>query len=155
MKPTRRAFLKLTAGVAALPVLPPVSASQIGTPDTLENFALGLLNKEREVTYANYARVVIYRGSGAWDVMEGTASNKLPIEFPICGGGSERITHIALYTGGGQRLATHQLDTALELSPQIQPVFLPGQLALTEADFEEDPNYIEDNMEDDMEDDEI
>lgn len=33
--------------------------------------------------------------------------------------------------------------------PAKQPLFAPGQLVLTESDFEEDPNYIDDNMEDD------
>lgn len=88
-----------------------------------------------EATYTSYARVSVARSAGGWTVSAGTAQNAALVQFPVCSGGSNTITHIAIGTvtsGAGQILYYGALSASLGVSTGIQPQFNAGTLVTEE-----------------------
>jgi hypothetical protein len=91
-----------------------------------------------EATYTSYARVTVARTSGGWTI-SGTAptqaANAALIQFPLCTGGSNTITHVSVGTtvsGATQILYSGALNASLAVSTGIQPQFAIGALVMTE-----------------------
>jgi hypothetical protein len=88
-----------------------------------------------EATYTGYARQTVARSGSGWTVSGNTAQNASAITFPLCTGGSNTITHVAIGTassGAGQVLYKGALTSSLAVSNNVQPVFGSGALTITE-----------------------
>lgn len=89
-----------------------------------------------EANYTDYARVAIVRTAGGWTVTTNQAKNAALVQFPLCGGGSNVITHVSVGTlssGAGQIIYSGDLNDDRTISAGIQPQFSAGDLV-----FEED-----------------
>lgn len=88
-----------------------------------------------EATFTSYARVSVARSAGGWTVATGAAINAALIQFPVCSGGSNTITHVVIGTltsGAGQILYYGALSTPLGVSTGIQAQFNAGSLVIQE-----------------------
>lgn len=87
-----------------------------------------------EATYTGYARVAVVRSAGGWTVVGNTASNTAVIDFPICTGGTNSITHFGIGTalsGAGFLAFSGALTSPLSVSNNITPSFDVGDLTVT------------------------
>lgn len=87
-----------------------------------------------EATYTSYARVSVARTGVGWTVSNPTATNAALVQFPLCTGGSDTVTHVAIGTatsGAGQILVSGALSAARSISSGIQPQFSAGALVFT------------------------
>jgi len=87
-----------------------------------------------EATYTSYARVTVSRSGTGWTVSNPTATNAALIQFPVCSGGTNTITHVSIGTsssGAGQVLVKGALNSSLSVSTGIQPQFSAGALVFT------------------------
>ncbi len=86
-----------------------------------------------EATYTGYARVAVVRSAGGWTVSGNTASNTAVVDFPICTGGSNTITHFGigtLATTAGFLAFSGALTSSLSVSNNITPSFDIGDLTV-------------------------
>jgi hypothetical protein len=85
-----------------------------------------------EVSYKNYDRVAVPRGSGfAFDGK--TITNALDIAFPECDGESVLASHISIgqsKTGRGAVLFKAKLDMTMQISPMVTPMISVGGLII-------------------------
>jgi hypothetical protein len=89
-----------------------------------------------EADYTGYARVPVNRDAGGWTVAANQAENAALVQFPLCGGGSNIVTHVSVGTAGsgaGKILYSGALNAPRTISDGIQPQFSAGDLV-----FEED-----------------
>jgi hypothetical protein len=89
-----------------------------------------------EATYTGYGRVAVARTSSGWSISAQTISNVGAITFPLCTGGSNTITHVAVGTltsGAGVLLYSGALSASLAVSNGITPSFAAGQLTTVES----------------------
>ena len=57
-----------------------------------------------EATFTGYSRVLVARSTLGWTVAAGACNPVSNIDFPICTGGSNTITHFSIGTGVGDYL---------------------------------------------------
>ena len=89
-----------------------------------------------EATYGSYARQVVAHSSGGFTIASHSGTNANAINFPVCTGGSETLTHIAIGTsasGAGTVLLSIALAASLAVSAPIQPIFPASSLTFTLA----------------------
>jgi hypothetical protein len=85
-----------------------------------------------EADYTSYARVSTT--SSDWDASaSGTVDNANAITFPAATGGSNTVTHFALFdaASAGNLLAYGALDSSLAVSSGITPQFAAGEFDVT------------------------
>lgn len=83
-----------------------------------------------EATYTGYARVAVTKSSG-WSDGGSTFSNSGLIQFPLCTGGSNTLTHFAWVdtsSGAVTLMVSGALSSSLAVSNGIQPQFNSGEL---------------------------
>lgn len=88
-----------------------------------------------EISYTGYARVALSRDAAGWTVVGSTVSNTLQIQFGTCTAGSVTATHVSIGTlasGAGQILYSGLLNSPLNISPNVVPIFALGALQVTE-----------------------
>jgi hypothetical protein len=88
-----------------------------------------------ESAYGSYARQTVTAATGFTAAAGGSSSNTALIQFPVCSGGSETITHVSIVTttsGAGQILYSGALNASRSVSSGIQPQFSIGALVITE-----------------------
>jgi hypothetical protein len=84
-----------------------------------------------EANYGSYARAVVARSSGGWDVTGGVASNHALVAWPECASGSSTVTYFSIgtaHTGAGKILFSGQLTQQLAISLGITPQAAVGAL---------------------------
>jgi len=91
-----------------------------------------------EANYTDYARLAVVRTTAGWTIPNsGMTSNADLVQFIICGGGSNSITHVAIGkadTGAaGLVLYAGALSSPRSVSIGIQPQFAIGGLTVTET----------------------
>ena len=91
-----------------------------------------------ETVYTNYQRVAVVRTTGGWTV-SGIAptqvTNAGTVTFPQCGVTGATVTYMGVGTdssGAGKLLYSGQLTSPLAVSNNITPMFVAGQLIITE-----------------------
>lgn len=84
-----------------------------------------------EAAYTGYARVAVARSGAGWSRTGSTMSNVAAVQFPLCTGGSETLTHfsIGLATSGATTILMYgTLNAPMAVSNGIQPQFAAGAL---------------------------
>lgn len=90
------------------------------------------LSTTNEATYTGYAVVTVGRDVGDWTVTGNQAVNVNLIQFVVCSGGTNTITHASITPAGStQIIAYHALGTSLPVTSGVQPQFGAGTLTLT------------------------
>lgn len=84
-----------------------------------------------EAAYTSYARQSVALTSGGWTVTGSSVVNAAEILFPEATGGSETLTHFALFDGATM-VRYGALTSSLAVSSGIQPRFIAGALTVTE-----------------------
>ncbi len=91
-----------------------------------------------EVSYTSYARVLVVRTAGGWNVSGNQASNTAAAQFPTATGPADdvmaRYVSIGLTTHptAGQIIYSGQLTEERRITNGIQPQFAIGALVVTE-----------------------
>ncbi len=86
-----------------------------------------------EATYTGYAAVTVNRASSDWTVTGGSCVNDNLIQFPVCSGGTNTLTHVSITPSGStQILYSGALASSLAVSNNIQPQFAAGAITITE-----------------------
>ena len=88
-----------------------------------------------EATFTGYARQAVSRDALGWDVAGDLVSNAEDVDFPLCTGGSNAITHFGIGTaasGAGTLLFKGALTNPLAVSNGITPSFAAGALQIQE-----------------------
>ena len=86
-----------------------------------------------EATYTGYAAVTVARAGSAWTVTGNTCVNDNLIQFGLCSGGSNTLTHVSISPAGStQILYSGSLNSPLAVSSGIQPQFSAGAISITE-----------------------
>lgn len=88
-----------------------------------------------EANYTDYARVGVIRTSAGWTVSGNQASNTALVQFPLCGGGNNTLTYVAVgtdSTGAGELLYSGALNSPITVSSGVQPQFAAGVLIFQE-----------------------
>lgn len=88
-----------------------------------------------EASFLSYARVAVVRSATGWTVASGAASNAEIVQFPICSGGSDLITHFSVgmaATGPAAVLYRGALTEAVSVSNGIQVEFGAGAMRFEE-----------------------
>lgn len=86
-----------------------------------------------EATYTGYVAVTVNRSAADWTVTGGSCTNDNLIQFPLCSGGTNTLTHVSVTPQGStQILYSGALNSPLAVSSGIQPQFSPGALTITE-----------------------
>ena len=88
-----------------------------------------------EIAYTGYARVSVPRDNTGWTVVAENAINAAQILFGNCTAGSATATHFSVgtsSTGTGKVLYKGALNSALNISANIQPIIGAGALSITE-----------------------
>ena len=90
------------------------------------------ISTTNEATYTGYAVVTVNRSAADWTVTGNQAVNDNLIQFVVCSGGSNTITHASITPAGStQIIAYHALGVSLPVVAGIQPQFGAGTLTLT------------------------
>ena len=90
------------------------------------------ISTTNEATYTGYAVVTVNRSAADWTVTGNQAVNDTLIQFVVCSGGSNTITHASITPAGStQIIAYHALGVSLPVVAGIQPQFGAGTLTLT------------------------
>lgn len=84
-----------------------------------------------EATYTSYARQSVIRSAAGWTVSGNSVTNAAEILFPEATGGSETLTHFAIFDGATM-VRFGALTSSLAVSTGIQPRFAIGALTVTE-----------------------
>lgn len=86
-----------------------------------------------EAAYTSYARVST--SPAGWTRTAGSITNGNAITFPAATGGSETVTHFALWDAStaGNLLYHGAIDSSLAVSSGITPTIGAGALTVTEA----------------------
>ncbi len=87
-----------------------------------------------EANYTGYARASIIKASG-WTDSGNSFSNAALLQFPICTGAPNVITHFSvgtLVSGAGQVIYKGPLSSSLSVGVNIQPQFAAGTVTCTE-----------------------
>lgn len=88
-----------------------------------------------EISYTGYARVSVPRDNTGWTVSGNSSQNAVQVQFGTCTAGSTTATHFAIGTsvsGAGKVLYKGILNSALNISANITPLFNAGALQVTE-----------------------
>ena len=93
---------------------------------------------DAETDYSNYVRVAKARTTDGWTTPSGgSTANEGQIQFAQCGADGGTITYVATGTiaSGGAGLAWHygELNSPLEVTNGITPLFADGALVITES----------------------
>lgn len=89
-----------------------------------------------EANYTDYLRVAVARDSGGWTASANPTKNTAEITFPMCTGGTNTITHVAIGTAAspdaGQILYSGALSIPISVSTQITPRIIANALTIEE-----------------------
>ena len=135
----RRGFLKTILTLAAAPAI--VRASSLMPVSTRKYLGDGLwvslytgakpwddIDSAREAAYTGYSRVSISRDD--FEIVAGTARNKIPIVFPQCAGGLETISGFAILDALGRPLYSGKLANSISLARDVQFMFREQKLII-------------------------
>lgn len=87
-----------------------------------------------EATYTGYARVSVARSAAGFTISGNTVSNAAVVNFAVCTGGSNTITHFSIgsdVSGTGNLFFSGALSASLAVSNGITPNFAIGDLTTT------------------------
>lgn len=87
-----------------------------------------------EATYTGYARVSVVRSAVGFTISGNTVSNAAVVNFAVCTGGSNTITHFSIgsdVSGTGNLFFSGALTASLAVSNGITPNFAIGDLTTT------------------------
>lgn len=91
------------------------------------------LTSTSEATYTSYAAVTVGRDGSDWTVTGNSCANDNLIQFPLCTGGTNTITHVSISPNGStQILYSGALNSSLAVSNGIQPQFSASALTISE-----------------------
>jgi hypothetical protein len=86
-----------------------------------------------EATYTGYTLITVSRSGAAWTVTGNQCQNDNLIQFPLCTGGTNSITHASITPNGStQILYSGALNSPLAVSNGIQPQFAANAITITE-----------------------
>lgn len=88
-----------------------------------------------EATYTSYARIAVPI-SGGWTGSASPLANASLLQFPLCTGGSNTITHISIgvaSSGASQILYSGALNASRSISSGNQPQLAIGALTVAES----------------------
>ena len=86
-----------------------------------------------EATYTGYAVVTVARDATGWDLTGSVISNDDLLQFPICSGGTNVITHLSVTPSGStQIIHSGALNASRSISDGIKPIIDIGALTVTE-----------------------
>lgn len=86
-----------------------------------------------EADYTGYARVAVTKAT-AWTDGGSSFTNAALVQFGVCSGGTNALTHFAVVdtaSGAVAMMMSGALSSTLNVSSGIQPQFAIGQLAIT------------------------
>jgi hypothetical protein len=106
---SRRGFLGFGAILATAPrILAAPGAPPVKAEDVVSCLGVALFEDDpyaggQEATFGGYQRVIVPRTAQNWQVKQGggliEVTNRCPIVFPTCNGGSSNISHFAIMDG--------------------------------------------------------
>jgi hypothetical protein len=88
-----------------------------------------------EATFTSYARVAVARTGSGWSVSGSAASNVAIIQFPICTGGTDLITHFSVgMAGSGATAVLYRgaLSEPVSVANGVQVEFGAGAMRFEE-----------------------
>jgi hypothetical protein len=87
-----------------------------------------------EANFTGYARVAVARSDAGWTIAGNMASNAAAVNFPVCTGGNNTVTHFGIgsaLSGAGSLFFKGALDASLAVSAGIAVNFPIGELKVT------------------------
>ena len=94
-----------------------------------------MTNSVTEASYTNYSRLYAPRISSVWQVSGTTVFNKNDFTFNYNNGGTQNVTHFAIYTSqtGGTQIGVGALTANTPINGGDTPKFLATDLTITES----------------------
>lgn len=87
-----------------------------------------------EADYTGYSRVAVVRTTSGWTVSGDQCVNLSDINFPVCTGGTNTLTHFSIGTassGAGYMMFYGPLGVTLTVTNSISPTLPAGTLVVT------------------------